>query len=85
MEFNAVKPYHTHDKGGSARSDYIYYSPVEADSFEGLPPAYNLLQKHPLKQECDLWKNILKRKYGGAIMTYKTDLRQLRQKFARKK
>ena len=27
-------------KADKSRSDYIYYSPVEADSFTGLPPAY---------------------------------------------
>ena len=27
-------------KADKSRPDYVYYSPVEADSFEGLPPAY---------------------------------------------
>ncbi len=27
-------------KADPARPDYVYYSPVEAESFEGLPPAY---------------------------------------------
>jgi len=27
-------------KADRSRPDYVYYSPVEADSFEGLPPAY---------------------------------------------
>ncbi len=27
-------------KADKSRSDYVYYSPVEAESFEGLPPAY---------------------------------------------
>lgn len=27
-------------KADKAKPDYVYYSPVEADSFEGLPPAY---------------------------------------------
>ena len=27
-------------KADSSRPDYVYYSPVEAGSFEGLPPAY---------------------------------------------
>ena len=27
-------------RADKSRSDYVYYSPVEADSFEGLPPAY---------------------------------------------
>ena len=27
-------------KADKSQSDYIYYSPVEAGSFEGLPPAY---------------------------------------------
>ena len=27
-------------KADKIRPDYVYYSPVEADSFEGLPPAY---------------------------------------------
>jgi len=27
-------------KADRSRPDYVYYSPVEADSFDGLPPAY---------------------------------------------
>ena len=27
-------------KADKSRPDYVYYSPVEADSFAGLPPAY---------------------------------------------
>lgn len=32
-----IKPMTKVDKN---RPDYVYYSPVEAESFEGLPPAY---------------------------------------------